>query len=95
MLLQAYSIYDLKSLQYHAPFFTHTDGAAIRMVADLANDLNTTVGRHPQDYVLYNVGTYSDENGTLEPTRPLRHVIDCNALLTIKATGDLFAKDNS
>lgn len=93
MLLQAYSVYDRKALQYHAPFFTHTDGAAIRSFADLANDMNTTVGRHPADYVLFNVGTYSDDNGSLEPAMPLRHVIDATALLTIKPTGDLFTKE--
>jgi hypothetical protein len=82
MLMQAYSVYDRKALQYFAPFFTSTDGAAIRMLSDLANDLNTNVGRHPSDYVLYNFGNYSDQNGSLEPYSPLRHVIDASALLT-------------
>lgn len=90
MLLQAYSVYDRKALQYHAPFFTHTDGSAVRSFADLANDMNTTVGRHPADYVLYNVGTYSDDNGSLEPCMPLRHIIDATALVRVDSTIDLF-----
>ncbi|WNK14685.1 MAG: nonstructural protein [Microvirus sp.] len=91
MILNAYSVYDNKALQYHAPFFTSTDGAAVRMLSDLANDTNTNVGRHPSDYVLYCVGTYSDANGSLEPTIPLRHIMDAVALITLKPTGSLFA----
>lgn len=91
MLLKAYSIFDLKALQYHAPFFTHTDGSAIRSLSDLANDLNTTIGRHPADYQLFHVGDFSDSDGGLEPCRPLRHVIDCVALLRIAPKGDLFS----
>lgn len=84
MLLNAYSIYDRKGLNYHAPFFAATDGLAVRSFSDLANDANTTVGRHPADYVLFCVGTFSDTNGSLEPTSPLRHVMDANALLQIQ-----------
>lgn len=90
MKLNAYSIFDNKALTYHPPFFTHTDGAAVRMVQDLANDTNTQVGRHPGDYVLYYVGTYDDSNGQMWPEQPLRHVMDAAALLSIKPTGDLF-----
>lgn len=84
MLLQAYSIYDRKALTYHAPFFAVADGAAVRSLQDLVNDQNTTIGRHPGDYVLYNVGTYSDNNGSLEPFIPLRHVIDAEAVLVVQ-----------
>lgn len=84
MLLNAYSIYDRKGLNYHAPFFAATDGLAVRSLADLANDPNTTIGRHPADYVLYCVGTFSDANGSIEPTSPLRHVMDASSLVQIQ-----------
>lgn len=84
MLLKAYSIYDRKALIYSPPFFSVSDGAAVRSLADLANDPSTTIGRHPSDYVLYCVGTFSDANGTLEPTAPLVHVMDASALLRIQ-----------
>ncbi|AXH73234.1 MAG: nonstructural protein [Microviridae sp.] len=88
MLLNAYSIYDRKALQYHPPFFASTDGAAVRSLADLANDPATTIGRHPADYVLYFIGTYSDGNASFEPESPLRHVMDAEALLRLQP--DLF-----
>lgn len=81
MLIRAYSIYDNKALQYHPPFFQHTDGAAIRMLSDLVHDTNTQIGRHPRDYVLYFVGIYDDSKGLFQSEQPLTHVIDASALV--------------
>lgn len=81
MKLNAYSIYDNKSLRYHAPFFMNTDGEAVRALTDLANDPNTTIGKHPGDYVLYYIGTYDDNSGQLHSEAPLRHIMDAVALI--------------
>ena len=85
MRLNAYSIYDRKTLAYHTPFFSVTDGAAIRSFTDLANDSNTNIGRHPADYVLFCVGEYEDQVGALIPISPLRHVIDATATIQQQA----------
>lgn len=90
MKLNAYTVYDNKSLTYSPPFFVHTDGAAIRMFSDLANDMNTNVGRHPGDYSLFQIGTFSDGNASMEPTLPIRHVVDATAMITIKPKAPLF-----
>lgn len=84
MITNAYTLFDNKALVYSPPFFVNTDGAAVRMVQDICNDLNTQIGRHPGDFVLYCIGTFSDSNAALEPLAPLRHVIDAVALVTIK-----------
>jgi len=82
MLLKAYSIYDRKALQYHAPFFSTADAAAVRSLTDLANDTSTTVGRHPDDYVLYCVGTFDDASGgLLSGGVPPAHVVDAITLV--------------
>lgn len=86
MKLNAYTLYDNKALNYHAPFFMATDGAAVRALQDLVSDLNTNVGRHPGDYVLYFCGTYDDSNGQLWPEQPLRHVMDAIALVKVQGT---------
>lgn len=91
MKLNAYSIFDNKALQYHSPWFASTDGAAVRSLADLVADPNTTIGRHPNDYVLYCIGTYDDALGLLMAETPLRHVMDAASL--VKVTADLFQKD--
>lgn len=85
MILHAYTIYDLKAFQYHAPFFAVADGAAVRMFSDLVNDPNTNVARHPADYVLYRCGSYDDEHGQLHPLSPLVHMVDAIALVERKS----------
>lgn len=91
MLLYAYSIFDNKALQYHPPFFASTHGAAVRSLSDLANDLQTNIGRHPSDYVLYCVGQYDDAKGMMIPYAPLEHVVDAVAL--VKRPADLFGTE--
>lgn len=93
MMLKAYSIYDNKALQYHPPFFATTNGAAVRSFADLCNDLQTNVGRHPADYVLFCIGGYDDAKGQLLPFSPLEHVVD-GAAMVRQPIADLFAKAN-
>lgn len=84
MNMQAYSVFDTKSLQYHLPFFQPTDGAAIRMLQDLVDDPNTQMGRHPADFVLYCVGFYDSNTGGMVPNAPLRHIVDAVALVKVQ-----------
>lgn len=91
MRLRAYTIYDSKSFQHHAPFYAPTDGAAIRLVTDLANDLGTIIGRHPSDHVLYYVGDWDDEKGTFLPLEIKQHVRDCITLVQAPNVADLFS----
>lgn len=81
MIINAYTLYDRKALSYSPPFFAVSDGVAVRMLGDLAQDTNTTVGRHPADYVLYRCGAYDDQSGSLLPVSALQHIIDALAVL--------------
>ena len=81
MKLKAYALFDDKAVQYHPPFFAATDGAALRSFRDLANDHNTSVGRHPSDYRLYFVGEWDDAKGIFHPVSPIAHVADAIALV--------------
>lgn len=85
MILHAYTIYDRKSLQYHQPFFAVADGAAVRMLSDIANDPNTSIGRHPSDYVLYRCGGYDDSSGQLLPVTALHHITDALPLVQARS----------
>lgn len=81
MQLKAYSIYDRKTLTYTTPFFQPTDGSATRMLKELVDDINTFVGKHPNDYVMFFIGTYDDQLGLLIPQAPLVHVVDAQSLV--------------
>lgn len=85
MLIRAYTVYDNKALVYAPPFFAATDGAAVRMFQDVANDLNTSIGQHPGDFSLWWCGMYDDQKGIFQPNVPLAHVIDAAALVKAQA----------
>lgn len=94
MLLRAYTIYDVKALQYHSPWFQHTDGMAVRALMDLVNDPNTNIGRHPRDYTLYMCGTYDDATGVFHPQTPLLFVSDAVSLVQGQAELPLAPRSN-
>ena len=70
MKLNAYTIYDVASGIYMRPFFSQADGQAIRGFKDIATDADHEVGKHPEDYTLYRIGTYNDTTGKLEGENP-------------------------
>lgn len=84
MQIRAYTVFDNKALIYNTPFFAATDGAALRSFEELANDLNTTVGRHPGDYSLWWCGTYDDQSGVFAAQVPLVRVADAVALVKLQ-----------
>ncbi|UPW40945.1 nonstructural protein [Sigmofec virus UA08Rod_6051] len=72
MKVKIYAIFDAKVGAYSQPFFSLSDGAAVRMFTDTVNgpvDLKTgmknSVAAHPEDYRLDRIGVFDDENGTL------------------------------
>jgi len=65
MKLNAYTIYDVASGVYMRPFFSQADGQAIRGFKDIATDAEHEVGKHPEDYTLYRVGSFNDTTGKM------------------------------
>ena len=65
MKLNAYTIYDVASGIYMRPFFSQADGQAIRGFKDIACDAEHEIGKHPQDYTLYRIGSFNDTTGSM------------------------------
>lgn len=63
MILLAYSLLDNKTGHFSPPFFMNHRGHAIRAIIELGTDRNTTVGRHPADFTLCEVGVFDDQVG--------------------------------
>lgn len=70
MLILAFSFFDTKAQIFSAPFFMAHRGQALRAAIDLGTDLQTTVGKYPADFVLYELGTFDDQTGTLTHSAP-------------------------
>lgn len=81
-----YSIYDEKAEVFNTPFFSQNDNIAIRSFQDLANDPQSTIYRHPEDYKLYELGVFEDDAGKVIPVDQPRFII--NAQLNLKLLGD-------
>lgn len=60
MLSKVFTVYDSAVEAYLSPFFLPAKGAAIRAFTELVNDPNHQFGKHPADYVLFELGTYDD-----------------------------------
>jgi len=65
-MLNLYSVYDEKAQHFGYMFFRKTHAEAIRYFSDGARDKQTILGQHPEDFVLYHLGTVDEQNGFVE-----------------------------
>lgn len=71
MEYKIYGIYDTKTCNYlMPPMFMKTRGEAIRSFMDIVNDERTTINRHPEDYILFEVGDYDDRSADFQNITP-------------------------
>lgn len=64
MIKSVFSVYDTKGEIYLNPFLMSTKGEALRGFSDLVNDPSTMFAKHPEDYVLFQLGTFDDSIGS-------------------------------
>lgn len=67
MIHVMFSVYDSKGECYQPPQAYPTAGMAIRSFAAGANDKQSAFGRWPEDFTLFEVGTYDDLTGKMIP----------------------------
>jgi len=65
MKLKAFAVYDVKTGAYMRPFFSPARGMAVREFGDIAIDKSHPIGKHPEDYSLFEIGSFDDQNGML------------------------------
>lgn len=56
-----FSMYDVKAKVYTFPMFFHRGTEMMREFEDWCNDKSMVVGRHPEDYTLFEIGTFDQE----------------------------------
>lgn len=61
-----YNIYDSKSKSWFTPVFVLREGQMLRSWMDVANDESSTIGKHPEDYCLFKIGTFDDDTGDIK-----------------------------
>lgn len=66
MKMKIFTVYDSKAGVYLQPFFFNHSGGALRAFVDLCIDKSHQFGKHPEDYALFELGTYEDDKSTFE-----------------------------
>lgn len=69
-MLGVYTIRDSAAEAFMRPFFAQGKGSAIRSFQDLCNDPEHPVGQHPEDYSLFEVGSFDEVTGVLDGHEP-------------------------
>lgn len=70
MEVKVFSVYDVKTAAYGQPFFSPTRASAQRAFIGACSDRSTMLGQHPQDFRLFELGTFDDQSGLLSSINP-------------------------
>jgi len=73
-VLKGFAVFDVAANFFQEPFFVPSMGIALRGFSDAANNPESPVHKHPEDYRLFQIGDYNQESGTLIP---LDHPVLC------------------
>lgn len=72
MKSQVFAVFDQAAAAYMQPFFMIARGQAVRVFSDMARDVATNIGRHPEDFTLFYLGEFDDEKGQfVVPSTPV------------------------
>lgn len=63
MKMLMFSIHDAKVGAFMNPFYAQSRGSAIRDFTDACNDEKSYLAKHPEDYALFEIGSFDPESG--------------------------------
>ncbi len=64
--MKIFTVYDSKAKAYLTPFFIKTTGEALRQFTDIVNNKEHYFSQHPEDYSLFEIGTYDEQLGQVK-----------------------------
>lgn len=70
MLVEVFSVMDVKIGAYAQPFFSQTIASGVRAFHDATLDKNTVLGSHPADFQLFHLGQFDDNTGIFVSQNP-------------------------
>lgn len=76
--------YDKKARVFMKPFFVSHQDVGVRAFKDAVNDQATEIGRNPEDFTLYRLGTFDDDNAKFDLSD--KPEVICEALQLKKAS---------
>lgn len=79
MLLQMYVVRDTQAEASMPPMYRENVGVAMRDFEMAVHSADNPMSKNPDDYVLYHVGTYDDENMIVTGMDPVRIITGLEA----------------
>lgn len=76
-----FSIRDQKVGVFNNPFIAPNVNAIIRQFGDAVANKDGDLGKYPQDFDLYEVGSFNPETGVIDAYGQPKHVFSCVALV--------------
>lgn len=72
MIKNIYSMYDTAVKAYMQPIFADATGGLIRELTDLLKNQDHAFTKHPEDYTLFQIGTYDEKTAEIIPCNPTK-----------------------
>lgn len=70
MTSEIFAVFDTKAAAYAQPFFSTSIVTALRAFGDACLDPGTMLAKHPEDFILFHIGSYDDASGFIDPLSP-------------------------
>lgn len=80
--MSIFTVYDNKAKAYLQPFFSKTEGTAIREIRTVVNNPDNFMSQHSEDYSLFHIGEYDEISGKITASDP-SHIINLLSLRDI------------
>jgi hypothetical protein len=71
MIHKIYTVRDNKAESYLPPFYSQSKGTAIRSFSESCNDPNSMFCKYPDDFALFEIGTFDDSSCSFETHSPV------------------------
>lgn len=84
MIIQMYTIRDIKAGAYLNPFFSRSHGEATRMISQAVKDPNSNFSKYPEDFTLLHIGEWDDSSAEMTSYTP-SHITDFVSLIELEA----------
>lgn len=78
--LKLFAVLDRKAGYFKSPFFMLSIGEATRAMMNAMADPNTDLAKYPEDFALYEVGTWNDTSGVFTQEGAMTHICNLTAL---------------
>mgnify|MGYP000193081883 CR=1 FL=1 len=87
--MKLFSLYDSVAEIYTKPFFIKSTPEAIREFTSEANNPQSKLYQHAQDFTVYEIGEYDEHTGEIQTCIPMKKICSVNELKKVQSIDDL------